>query len=184
MSSGIVYLVGLKHTGKTTHGRRLSRRLGWPFYDTDEVIVEIDSSETGRRRVVRGIYREDGAARFRQLEATALALIVEQEMDAVVATGGGVCDNAAATGSLSQGVKVHIRDSLDRLSERVFRRGIPAFLSTDDPAEAKRLFAELFARRVTAYEAMADLTVDTSTLDEESAAAAVVEAVERFLDGR
>ena len=35
-----LYLIGYRCTGKTTVGRSLAERLGWPLVDTDRVIVD------------------------------------------------------------------------------------------------------------------------------------------------
>ena len=35
-----IYLVGFSYTGKTTIGRLLAKKLGWLFYDLDEMIVK------------------------------------------------------------------------------------------------------------------------------------------------
>ncbi|MFW6262363.1 MAG: shikimate kinase, partial [Spirochaetota bacterium] len=59
-----IYLMGMKHTGKSVHGRALAERLGARFCDIDTLVQELDSTETGMRRPVRDIYREDGAERF------------------------------------------------------------------------------------------------------------------------
>ena len=53
-------------SGKTTVGRLLAARLGWPLVDSDEVIEE----RTGR--TVREILQTDGEPAFRALETAAL----------------------------------------------------------------------------------------------------------------
>lgn len=76
-------LVGLSGAGKSTVGRLLAARLGWPLRDTDALVV----ARAGRSAAQ--IFAEDGEARFRELEANALAEALE-DGPAVVATGGGI----------------------------------------------------------------------------------------------
>jgi len=58
-----IYLTGFMCAGKTSAGRALSRALGLPFRDSDELIEK----EAGR--TVAELVRSKGLARFRSLEA-------------------------------------------------------------------------------------------------------------------
>ncbi len=173
----------MKHTGKSQHGRALAETLGWHFLDTDTLIQELDSTETGMRRTVRDIYREDGAERFQQLEAAACRLAAERSESLVVATGGGFCDNPDAVASTCDGLRVHLVDSVESLSQRVFRSGIPAFLHTDDEAVGRERFRELYTRRVTAYDELAELRIDFQARSLHEAQAQLIRSVEEFLSG-
>ena len=61
-----VILVGFMGAGKSTVGRALARRLGRCFVETDDVIAAREG------RAIPEIFRRDGEARFRQLEADVL----------------------------------------------------------------------------------------------------------------
>lgn len=173
----------MKHTGKSQHGRALAETLGWHFLDTDTLIQELDSTETGMRRTVRDIYREDGQERFQQLEAAACRLAGERSDSLVVATGGGLCDNPDAVASTSEGLRVHLVDSIESLSQRIFRTGVPAFLHTDDEAVAHARFRELYTRRVAAYDELAELRVDFRARPLREAQAQLIQSVQEFLSG-
>ena len=72
--------------GKTTVGAALAKRLGWPFIDLDDIIVELAAKS------VPEIFRQDGEARFREYETAALQQVLQQHLrrhSAVVALGGG-----------------------------------------------------------------------------------------------
>jgi thiamine-phosphate diphosphorylase len=77
-----VYLVGFMAAGKTTVGRRVAERLGWPFVDLDDEI------EKKSGRTVRALFEEFGEESFRERETTFLAA-TETLAHSVVATGGG-----------------------------------------------------------------------------------------------
>ena len=79
----IVYLVGMPGAGKSTVGKELAGRLGVPFVDLDQEIER----EAGA--AVADIFRDEGEASFRALEAAALVK-ASMEDPSVVSCGGGV----------------------------------------------------------------------------------------------
>ncbi len=78
-------LLGLRGAGKTTVGRLVAERLGWPFIDTDALVVE----RAGR--AIRDIFERDGEARFRDLETEVLRESGLRDR-CVIAVGGGALD--------------------------------------------------------------------------------------------
>src|SRR3954471_8532224 len=78
-----IALVGLSGVGKSSVGRRLAARLGWPLLDTDVLIAETAG------RTVAQIFADAGEPHFRDLESAALqqALSISP---CVVSTGGGI----------------------------------------------------------------------------------------------
>jgi shikimate kinase len=182
--SQTIYLMGMKHTGKTRHGLALARARRRTFLDTDGLIQELDAAEGTLRRTIRDIYAEDGPDRFRQLELVACELASQREGPTVVATGGGLCDNSGAVQATRGGIRIHLVDSLEALEARVFRVGIPAFLHTSDPDAARTRFRELYRRRVAAYDEITDLRVDLTGQDVATAERTVLDTVEEYLSGR
>ncbi len=77
-----IALLGLSGVGKSTVARLLAERLGWAVVDTDALIVAAEG------RPIADIFANDGEARFRDLEAAALAEALKR-VPAIVATGGG-----------------------------------------------------------------------------------------------
>ncbi|MEX2531168.1 MAG: shikimate kinase [Gemmatimonadota bacterium] len=75
-------LVGFMGSGKSAVGRRLARRLRWRFFDQDREV------ERTAGLSVPQIFRLEGEARFRELEAEVAARLLEHDR-AVIATGGG-----------------------------------------------------------------------------------------------
>lgn len=89
-----IILTGFMGTGKTSVGRRLAAFLDYEFVDTDDRI------EACSGKTVAGIFRQDGEAAFRDMEA-AIARELAGRQGLVIATGGRLMldrANAAALG--------------------------------------------------------------------------------------
>jgi shikimate kinase len=82
--SSAVVLVGLMGSGKTTVGRIVADRLGWPLVDTDATI------EASTGQTVRDIWLFDGEAAFRAHETKVLLDALAAGRPGVVAAAGGV----------------------------------------------------------------------------------------------
>lgn len=78
-----IALVGLSGVGKSSVGRLLAARLGWPLLDTDALIAETAG------RTVAQIFADSGEPRFRDLESAALQRALSITA-CVVSTGGGI----------------------------------------------------------------------------------------------
>ena len=161
MNADKVYLVGFMGAGKTTVGRALGRRLGWPVEDVDERI------EARERRSVAAIFAHNGEAYFRQQERQVLGSLLA-ERHVIIATGGGTFvepDNRALM--LADGAVAWLDVPLAQVIERV-------------PADGRRPLAadrtqmeQLYARRRLAY-AEAHIRIDASR--------PIPEVVEHLLD--
>jgi shikimate kinase / 3-dehydroquinate synthase len=108
-----VVLTGFMGTGKTSAGRLLAERLGWPFVDLDDRIV------AAAGKPIPAIFAEDGELAFRDLETLACQAIGE-EWGLVVATGGGaVLRPANREALIAAGTVICLEASPDAILERV-----------------------------------------------------------------
>ena len=82
--SGLIFLIGLPGSGKTTIGKNLSSLLDIPFLDTDERIVEKE------KRSIDDIFLAEGEEYFRKLEKQVLQDLLTNDTNAVISTGGGL----------------------------------------------------------------------------------------------
>ncbi len=78
-----IILIGMPGCGKSTVGERLSKMLGRPFVDTDDVIVETCG------KAITEIFAEVGEDGFRDAETAAVDHVTSNYTGAVIATGGG-----------------------------------------------------------------------------------------------
>jgi shikimate kinase len=154
-----VVLLGMKHSGKTTIGRRLAGRWGCPFHDTDQILEEHQALLSGTRTSTREIYTRLGPEGFFEAEAAALRAFASRLGDGscVVAAGGRTPLNPHAAGVLrALGLAVLLDVPAEAVWERVARRGIPPFV---DPADPRGSFLALAAARDPEYRRFADLVV-------------------------
>jgi shikimate kinase len=116
--------------GKSTVGRRLARRLGLPFVDSDSAIE--DAAGGASTAEVFELY---GEAEFRDGERRLVARLVEGERR-VIATGGGAFVNEATRKLLkAQAITVWLDAPIDVLAERTARRDNRPLLKTGNRAE-------------------------------------------------
>jgi shikimate kinase len=89
-----IVLVGMMASGKTTVGRALARRTGWPFFDNDALVREM----TGREP--KAIDAEDGEDSLHAAEIAALRAALARPGSAVIAAAGAIVDDPAASEDL------------------------------------------------------------------------------------
>lgn len=185
-----IILMGIKHCGKSTQGRIISKKLSVPFFDTDDVVFEM----TGK--TPRQIYTELGNEGFQEAEEKACSFLLEKinssaEKNAVIATGGGICGNKKALDVLKKiGVFVFLKTPERIASFRVLREisvaqdgtllNVPAFIAKKNPrsvADAKKIFHDFFIERECIYEQLADVVIDMSSSSKEANAAKIIESV-------
>ena len=109
-----IIVMGMKHSGKSTHGRLLAAKFRKPFIDTDDAIENLYAEDRKTRLSCRDIYRTEGRVFFRGLEHEALCQVEERLSDgerAVIALGGGLVANPELDAVLSGigGVIVYLR---------------------------------------------------------------------------
>ena len=112
-----LYLAGFMGAGKTTIGRLLAERLGWPFADLD------DDIEVQEGVPIADIFRNRGEAEFRRIEREALharVRAIERGDPLVLAVGGGAFvqpDNFALISG--NGISIWLDCPLDTIKRRI-----------------------------------------------------------------
>lgn len=111
-----VYLIGYMASGKTTVGKILAKKLGWPFVDLDDAFEELYGYTTGE------YIRKFGMDAFRKKEKACVEMLSELPMQKVIyATGGGYpCweDNMECLKEL--GTCFYLRWKPEQLTKRLF----------------------------------------------------------------
>ena len=140
-----IILTGFMGTGKTAVGREVAVRLGRPFVDLDDLIVQ----RAGKS--IPEIFAQDGEPVFRALEA---AVCGEMAAPAglVIATGGGAVVNSANREALAAGgTVICLEADLETILQRVGRGDDRPMLASPDRVARIR---ELLAARADAYAAL------------------------------
>ncbi len=81
-------IVGQRASGKTSAGKALARRVGAPFFDTDEQVERTVGMKIPR------IFEERGEAFFREAEREAVSLAASLADHVIAAGGGALLDDA------------------------------------------------------------------------------------------
>ena len=92
-----VFLVGMVGSGKTTVGRTLAERTGWPYLDNDELVRRLTGREPAE------IDATDGEDVLHLAEIRALDAALEMEPPLIAGVAGAVVDDDAAREALRDG---------------------------------------------------------------------------------
>ncbi len=175
-------LGGIKHCGKSTLGRELAARTGRRFVDSDAFLESLYRERSGEKLGCREIFRREGEAFFRQLEAEAVAQLLQPRPGGnktVIALGGGVPANPALPENLAWGVKVWLDAPPELVWRRIAAGGVPPFLASGDGSCEER-FAIWFAQRHEIYRAWADVRFEVRDEPVANSAARLAEFLEDF----
>ncbi len=166
-----VILVGIKHCGKSALGKIISEKLSIPFYDTDAVLSEL----TGK--TPREIFSLEGEEAFKSAEKDACKFIVNkiltEESRAVIATGGGICNNSEALEELRKiGKFIFLCANEEVAFSRIEKeisvdsngklQNLPAFIAKKNPADLEQvrsIFHRFYEERVNRYKLISDILV-------------------------
>lgn len=153
MSEKNVYLIGFMGAGKTAVGERLAAALAWEFVDTDAEIRKKCGGVT-----VEEIFRREGEAFFRDLEAKTVQAVAARRR-LVVATGGGAVlreENVAAM--RRSGTVVWLKVKPEEVFARLKGTSDRPLLADFSLARIK----DLLAAREAYYQRAAEIAVETT----------------------
>ncbi|WP_081710090.1 shikimate kinase [Arthrobacter sp. 35W] len=140
--------------GKSAIGAELAAALGLAFVDSDALVV-------AKHGPIPEIFASRGERHFRQLEAKAIAGVLDPESGApakprVLSLGGGAVLDSGTQQLLARATVVHLDADLETVRDRITRNtGRP--LLAEDPLSR---WQELAAVRTPVYERLADITLD------------------------
>ena len=146
-------LVGYRACGKSTVGRLVAARLGWPFIDADADL------ELRLGMPIGIFFATRGEPAFRDAESTALGEILGKSGPLVLATGGGCVLRAENRGFIREngGTVVYLHAPASVLQERLRRDagGRPSLSGATVADEVPRILAQ----REPLYREVADAVI-------------------------
>ena len=178
-----IALIGIKHSGKTSAGRILARKLGVNLSDTDDLLGNLASQRLAGPRppTVAEVYAKLGERGFGELECEVIAHAVELPPH-VIATGGGIADRPQCLERLgARAVLVYLALGVETAVSRVLQRGVPAFVAGSDPGTE---LVAVFTRRAERYAQVCDVAVETTGLSSAQIAGRIMEGLEASGHGR
>lgn len=169
-----IVLVGFMGTGKTSVGRRLSKRLGMSLIDTDSVI-EQDSG-----MVISDIFARYDESYFRDLESAAVCKVSGLD-NHIVSTGGGIVLRESNLKMLKQsGIVFCLTAPPETIWKRVRHATHRPLLQTTRSLDEIR---QMLADRAPYY-ARADYDIQTTGLSIDKVADRIVEIFQHAVHSR
>lgn len=163
-----IVLVGLMGAGKTTVGRRLAKKLGLEFADSDFEIEKAAQMSVGE------IFETYGEDYFRAGERRVIARLMGGP-SRVLATGGGAFINDETRALMkSEAITVWLDAELQVLVERTGRRDTRPLLKNGDP---EHILKKLLQERGPIY-AEADIHIQSSEGPHDEVVEAIINALE------
>lgn len=156
-------MVGYAGSGKSSLGKRLARRMGLRFVDTDNVVEQ----QVGAP--IADIFHYEGEEYFRIAERRAVESLANEAMDLVIATGGGLPtwhDNMEWM--LRSGVTIYLRRSPEQILSRLSAYGRekrPMFRGKSDEELLEFMRQQMVVREE--YYAQAHISVDCTTMSDD-----------------
>lgn len=131
-----IVLVGLMGAGKSTIGRRLARRLGLPFIDSDDAIEGASGLTAGE------VFDRYGEDEFRDGERRLVAGLIDGRVR-VIATGGGAFADPRTRSLLNErAITIWLDAPIEVLADRTGRRNTRPLLRNVDRAATLSLLAD------------------------------------------
>ena len=143
-------LIGPMASGKSTIGRKLSRRLNLDFIDIDEEV------EKSAGVSISWIFDVEGEKKFRERECKELIYSLKTN-NCVIATGGGVILAEQNRSLLEKGTVIYLETSIQTQLERTLNDNKRPLLQASDNIE--KTLRELKEIRDPLFEECANITI-------------------------
>lgn len=167
-----IVLIGYRACGKSSVGRVLSDRLGWPLLDTD-LLIEQRCGMT-----IRDLFADRAEDAFRAMERRIVAEVARLDRRILSTGGGAVLDENNARALKRNGLLVWLTAAPETVWQRILTDR-PRLASRPDFDRDRGLqeIRDTIQQRVPSYRRWADATVDTDTHAPEAVAADILELV-------
>ena len=152
-------IIGPMASGKSVVGRKLSKRMGLDFFDTDDCIEKKAGAE------ISWIFDVEGEQKFRDREFEVLTSLIKKE-NCVISTGGGIVLRQENREIIKKGTGIYLKTSIQSQLERTMNdMERPLLRNTDNKEETLREIAKL---RNPIYESCSEITIEETNSPSET----------------
>jgi shikimate kinase len=145
-----VVLMGMMGSGKSTVGRLLAQRTGWPRYDNDALLQELYGM------TARQIVDAEGEEQKREKEQAALAYALSRPAPCIIDAAGGTITSEASREALKAAIVVWLRASPETLYRRASGGAHRPFMEGGE-----EWMRATESQRRPLYASVADIQIDT-----------------------
>ena len=147
-------IIGPMASGKSVVGKKLSKRMGLNFFDTDEQI------EQKAGVTISWIFDVEGEEKFRDRESEILSTIIKED-NCIISTGGGIVLREENRALLKKGTGIYLKTSIQSQLERTMNdKERPLLQNIDNKEEALREIAKL---RNPIYESCSEIIIEETS---------------------
>lgn len=156
----LIFMCGFMGCGKTTQGKKLAKEMGYYFIDLDDYISnKYDNTITD-------LFQEVGEDEFRKIESSSLRECINDNMKALIATGGGTpCFNNNIDLMKSNGKVIYLKMEPEALYNRLFNAKNERPLIKDKANEEMLLYIENLLKIREPFYSKADIITSGVTVD-------------------
>lgn len=166
-----VVLIGMMGVGKTSIGRRLAKKLGVDFIDSDHEV------ELAAKCSVADIFEIYGEQAFRDVERRVIARLLADKPHILATGGGAFTDDESCKLIKENGISVWLKADASTILPRLERRDHrPQFHQGDIERELSELL-----EKYTPYYIQADIQVDCTGSSPESTTDKILLELNRYL---
>ena len=144
-----IVLIGMPGSGKTTFGKAVAQQLQRPFYDADDVVVELEGKTIKEMFAVSEDYFRDAESRT--------AKVLAEKKGIVISCGGGVIKRPVNIETFKKtGVVIFIDRTPEDIVTDVDVASRPLL------KDGKQKVYDLYEERIELYRAAADYTISNN----------------------
>ena len=152
-------IIGPMASGKSVVGKKLSKRMGLNFFDTDEQI------EKKAGATISWIFDIEGEEKFREREFETLSELIEED-NCVISTGGGIVLREENRALLKKGTGIYLKTSIQSQLERTMNdKDRPLLQNRDNKEETLKEMAKL---RNPIYETCSEIIIEETNSPNET----------------
>lgn len=159
----LIFISGFMGCGKTTQGKKLAKEMGYFFIDLDDYIADQHD------KAITDLFKEVGEDEFRKIESIALQECINDNVKALIATGGGTpCFNDNLKLMKESGKMVYLKMDAEALYNRLFNAKQDRPLIRDKADEDMFLYIENLLKTRAVFYNQAHIITSGVTVDIEA----------------